>query len=231
MYGGYEMQEYIMLISKCFIVYFVIIFALRLMGKREVGELSVFDIVIYLVMSELLAISISNPQESIMKSLVPIFTLALLQIMISWILLRSRKLRKLFDGDPVILIHNGHINQKEMRRQRYSLEDLLAQIRSCDIASPEEVGFAVLENSGHLSIMPINKCKVKHPYALISDGFVNEHVLKDLNLDETWLKKELKRQGVDQVEDVFLCLVQKNGLFVIKKELNSTDHFFKDRFF
>ena len=87
------MQEYINLMVKCFIVYFVIIFALRIMGKREVGELSVFDIVIYLVMSELLAISITDTHESILKSLVPIFTLAFLQIVISWILLKSKKTR------------------------------------------------------------------------------------------------------------------------------------------
>lgn len=223
------MQEYLMLILKCFIVYFVIIFALRVMGKREVGELSVFDIVIYLVMSELLAISISNADESIMKSLVPIFTLAALQIGISWILLRSKKLRKIFDGDPVILIHNGHINQSEMRKQRYSLEDLLAQIRSCDIASPDEVAFAVLENSGHLSIMPKNKCKVRHPYAIISDGCISERVLKDLHKDKEWLINELKKNGVANIEDVFLCLLQKNGLFVIKKELDSTDEFIQDR--
>ena len=92
------MQEYITLMIKCLVVYFVIIIALRIMGKREVGELSVFDIVIYLVMSELLAISITESHESILKSLVPIFTLAVLQIIISWILLKSKKVRDIFDG-------------------------------------------------------------------------------------------------------------------------------------
>ena len=98
------MEEYLTLIWKCFVVYFVIIIALRVMGKREVGELSVFDIVIYLVMSELLAISISQVEENIMKSLVPIFTLALIQIVISWLLLKSKRIRDIFDGRSIILV-------------------------------------------------------------------------------------------------------------------------------
>ena len=131
------MAAYITLIFKCFLFYMVIIIALRIMGKREVGELSVFDIVIYLVMSELLALSISNPKESVFKSLVPIFTLAFLQIIISVILLKSKKLRDIFDGKAVIIIHDGQINQKTMKKERYSIDDLMSQIRDKDLCSPE----------------------------------------------------------------------------------------------
>ena len=109
------MQEYFMLIYKCIVIYFIIIIAMRVMGKREIGELSIFDIVIYLVMSELLAISITELDESILKSLIPIATLALLQIFVSWVLLKSKKSRDIFDGKSAILIHNGHINQEVMR--------------------------------------------------------------------------------------------------------------------
>lgn len=220
------MQEYFTLMLKCFIVYFVIIFALRIMGKREVGELSVFDIVIYLVMSELLAISITDAHENIMKSLVPIFTLAILQIIISWVLLKSKKIRDIFDGRSAILIHNGHINQSVMRRERYNIDDLMSQIRSKDLCSPDEVAFAILENNGSLSVLAKNKCKVKHPDPLINDGRINTHALKDLARDEEWLKRSIRKAGVERVEDVFLCMYQNNGLFVIRKELDSKDTFF-----
>lgn len=220
------MQEYLSLMVKCFVVYFVIILALRLMGKREVGELSVFDIVIYLVMSELLAISITDAHESIFKSLVPIFTLAFLQIVISWILLKSKKIRDIFDGKCVILIHNGHINQKEMQKNRYSMDDLMSQIRSKDLCTPDEVAFAVLENNGQLSVLAKDKCKVKHPDPLVSDGTINQKALKDLRKDEVWLKESLKKEGVEDVGEVFLCLWQKNGFFVVKKELDSRNSFF-----
>lgn len=220
------MQEYIILMAKSFIFYFVIIFALRLMGKREVGELSVFDIVIYFVMSELLAISISNEDESIFKSLVPIFTLAFLQMLISWLILKSKKIRNVFDGDISILIHNGHINQDVMRRERYNIDDLMSQIRSKDLCSPDEVGFAILETNGQLSILPKNKCKVKHPNPLISDGTVDKKALEDLSLDEEWLKKALLKEGVENIKDVFLCIYQKSGLFVIKKEIKTRNVLF-----
>lgn len=220
------MQEYISLMAKSFIFYFVIIFALRLMGKREVGELSVFDVVIYFVMSELLAISISNEDESIFKSLVPIFTLAFLQMIISWLILKSKRIRGIFDGEVSILIHNGHINQDVMRRERYNIDDLMSQLRSKDICSPEEVAFAILETNGQLSILPRNKCKVKHPNPLISDGSIDRKVLEDLSLDDRWLKKALLNEGIKDINEVFLCIYQKNGLFVIKKEIKTRNSFF-----
>ena len=220
------MQEYINLMVKCFIVYFVIIFALRIMGKREVGELSVFDIVIYLVMSELLAISITDTHESILKSLVPIFTLAFLQIVISWVLLKSKKTRDIFDGKNAILIHNGHINQAVMKKERYNIDDLMMQIRNRDICSPDEVAFAVLETNGQLSILKKEQCKVRHPEPLISDGIINQSVLDDLHQDVAWLLASLRKEGVERSEDVFLCMLQKNGLFVIKKETRTRNAFF-----
>ena len=220
------MQEYFMLIYKCIVIYFIIIIAMRVMGKREIGELSIFDIVIYLVMSELLAISITELDESILKSLIPIATLALLQIFVSWVLLKSKKSRDIFDGKSAILIHNGHINQRAMKKERYSIDDMMTQLRDKDLSSPDEVEFAVLENSGHLSVIPKSKCKVKHPSPLISDGMINDAALQDLGFDREWLSECLLREGVDDYRDVFLCMYQKDGLYVIKKELNSKDSLF-----
>lgn len=212
------MEAYLSLIWKCFVVYMVIILALRLMGKREVGELSVFDIVIYLVMSELLAISISDTQESILKSLVPIFTLALLQIVISWILLKNKRLRDLFDGKSVILIHDGRIDQRMMRKERYNIDDLMSQIRSKDLCTPQEVAFAVLENNGSLSVLAKKSCKVKYPDPLISDGRINHKALRELGKSEEWLRREIRKEGAAAAEEVFLCMWQKNGFYIIKRE-------------
>lgn len=216
------MEEYITLIVKCCVCYFVIILALRVMGKREVGELSIFDIVIFLVMSELLAISIEN-NKSILMSLVPIATLAILQILISYVQLKNKKARDLIDGKSSIIIHNGHINQDVMRKERYTIDDLMQQLRDKDACTPDEVAFAILENSGTLTVLTKNKCKVKHPYPLISDGVIEQQVLSDIHKDEDWLKRALLQEGVEDVHDVFLCLYQKDGLFVIKKETDSTN--------
>lgn len=213
-----EIASYFELMVKCIIVYFVIILALRLMGKREVGELSVIDVVIYLVMSELLAISITDTKASIFRSLIPITILALMQIGISWILLKNKYIRDLFDGKAVILIENGHIDQSIMRRERYSIDDLMSQIHSKDLSSPAEVAFAILENNGTLSILPKNSCRVRYPQPLISDGKINKMALQHIGKNEEWLQQQVKRQGTI-IKDVFLCLYQKDGLFIIKREL------------
>lgn len=213
-----EFAAYMELMAKCIIVYFVIIFALRLMGKREVGELSVFDVVIYLVMSELLAISITDTHASIFRSLVPIAVLALMQIAISWILLKSKRIRDLFDGKAVILIKDGCIDQQMMRKERYSIDDLLSQLHSKDLSSPDEVAFAILENNGTLSILPKKSCHVRYPYPLVSDGVIDQEALRCIAKDPQWLTQQLQKQGTT-VADVFLCLYQKDGLFVIRRQL------------
>lgn len=212
-----EVATYTELMFKCIIVYFVIIIALRLMGKREVGELSVIDVVIYLVMSELLAISITNTKASIFHSLIPISVLALLQIVISWILLKNKRLRDLFDGKAVILIENGKIDQKAMKKERYSIDDLMSQLHSKDLSTLDEVAFAILENNGTLSILPKKDCKVRYPHPLISDGKINQEALKRIAKDELWLQQQVQRQGTT-IEDVFICLYQKNGLFIINRQ-------------
>ncbi|MDM8156383.1 DUF421 domain-containing protein [Amedibacillus dolichus] len=214
-----EFASYMELMVKCIIVYFVIIFALRLMGKREVGELSVFDVVIYLVMSELLAISITDTHSSIFRSLVPIAVLALMQIAISWILLKSKRIRDLFDGKAVILIRDGCIDQQMMRKERYSIDDLMSQLHGKDLSSPDEVAFAILENNGTLSILPKKSCRVRYPHPLISDGVIDREVLRSIGKDREWLIQQLGKQGTT-AEAVFLCLYQKDGLFVIRRQLH-----------
>lgn len=214
-----EFASYMELMVKCIIVYFVIIFALRLMGKRDVGELSVFDVVIYLVMSELLAISITDTHSSIFRSLVPIAVLALMQIAISWILLKSKRIRDLFDGKAVILIRDGCIDQQMMRKERYSIDDLMSQLHGKDLSSPDEVAFAILENNGTLSILPKKSCRVRYPHPLISDGVIDREVLRSIGKDREWLTQQLGKQGTT-AEAVFLCLYQKDGLFVIRRQLH-----------
>lgn len=192
--------------------------ALRFMGKREVGELSVFDIVIYLVMSELLALAVTETDESILKSLIPITTLAILQIIVSFALLKSKKLRDIFDGRPVILIHNGVLNQNEMRRQRYNLDDLLSQLREKDVSCLREVQFAILENSGTLSVLLKKDCDVLHPTPIIQDRLINDSVLHDLHKDKEWLYEQLKKHGYNDEAQIFLCMILKKGLYILEKK-------------
>ena len=213
------MEEYLLLIAKCFFFYFVIIAALRIMGKREIGELSIFDIVIYLVMSELLALSLNDGHATIMKSLVPLVTLAALQILVSKLIMKSTKFRSLIDGEPVILIYHGIIDQQAMRKERYNIDDLMLQLRNKEIGTPEEVAFAILETNGKLSVLKANDNKMKYPIPLIQDGELDVSLLALIHLKKEDIEKEMKRQQIEKIEDVFLCLYQKNGFYFLKKSI------------
>ncbi|MDD6467866.1 MAG: DUF421 domain-containing protein [Erysipelotrichaceae bacterium] len=210
------MEEYGSLLFRCVFFYFVITALLRLMGKREVGELSVFDIVVYFVMSELLAISISDPSESIFKTLVPIITLTVLQIFLSWIMMKFQWVRDLFDGRPAIMIRYGELDLKQMKKQRYTVEDLLSQLRIYGQMDIEKIQFAILENSGDLAVIEKEDTQIQWPEPLISDGRVQIHSLLAMGKDQAWLQQELKKKQVREAE-VFLCLWRKDGLWIVRK--------------
>ncbi|WP_274362646.1 DUF421 domain-containing protein [Paenibacillus thermotolerans] len=146
------MEEVLGLIWRTLLIYFLINVVLRLMGKREIGKLSVFDIVISIMIAEMAVIVIEDRRRPLWEGILPIGMLAATQITIAYITLKSRFLRELFEGKPSIIITKGKLHLKEMRRQRYSLDDLLMQLREKNIRDVADVEFAVLETSGKLSV-------------------------------------------------------------------------------
>lgn len=210
------MNIYISLIFRCIFFYFMIIFALRFMGKREIGELSIFDIVIYLVMSELLALSLTDNQ-SIFHSLIPLITLALLQVSVAYCIMKYEKFRHLIDGQPVILIQNGLIDQLAMKKERYNIDDLMMQVRERDIGSIHEIAFAILETNGKLTILKKNDCKILYPFPLIQDGYLQSQAMIHGHFSYDDLLRAMHKNNIDDIKDVFLCLYTKNGFSFIKK--------------
>ena len=211
------MSEYINLVVRCIFFYFMIIVALRFMGKREIGELSIFDIVIYLVMSELLALSLTDDDKTIFHTLVPLITLAILQVTVAHLIMKYEKFRHLIDGEPVILIHNGMINQSTMKKERYNIDDLMMQIREFGIGSIHEIAFAILETNGKLTVLRKNDCKVLYPFPLIQDGQIQTQAMKEAHFSNDDLLQAMKKNDIDDIKDVFLCLYTKNGFSFIKK--------------
>ena len=210
-------NEYLSLIFRCILFYIIIIIALRIMGKREIGELSVLDVVIYFVMSEVFAMSISN-EDPLYKALLAIVVLVLIQVIVSVVCLKSKKSRDFFEGNPVIIIENGIINQNTMKKQRYTIDDLYFQLRDKGVGNIEAVKFAVLENSGVLTVLLKSECELKYPIPLVSDGQVEYGALKKVNKDISWLVNELSKMNVNDVHDVFICIYQKDGLYVVMKD-------------
>ncbi|WP_151735987.1 DUF421 domain-containing protein ['Paenibacillus yunnanensis' Narsing Rao et al. 2020] len=139
------------------LMYIFIFLSMRIMGKREIGKLSVFDLTISILIAEIAVFVIDDIERPISDGLVPMITLVLIQVIVAWLSLRSRKLRLLVDGKPSILISGGKLHREEMRKQRYNIDDLLLQLRGQNIDSPADVEFAILETSGQLTVIEKNK--------------------------------------------------------------------------
>jgi uncharacterized membrane protein YcaP (DUF421 family) len=207
-------RMYIILILKTIALYFLIILAYRIMGKKEVGELSIIDLIVTVLIAELAAISIEEESRSIFTSIIPIFSLVFIQIVLSFISLKSNKIRDFFDGKPTVIIKNGKVVFSQMSKIRYTLDDLLSQLREQGIKSIEEVDYAVLENSGELSVFQNTK---DYPIPLIMDGVVEESTLKEIGKTRKWLDKLLKDNNV-KLENVFYAFFRKDKTYLIKKD-------------
>jgi uncharacterized membrane protein YcaP (DUF421 family) len=196
------------------LIYFLIFMMLRLMGKREIGKLSIFDLVISVMIAEIAVFVIEDPDRSLISGLMPMFVLVGIQILLSYWHLKNQRARSLLEGSPSVLIQNGQLNYHEMQRQRYNLDDLLQQLREKDIATVSEVAFAILENSGKLSIF--KKPMAFLPLPLIMDGVIQHEHLQKLGRDEQWLRKQLAKQTITEpIVNILYCVLESNEqLFV-----------------
>ena len=205
---------YFTLIFKTIFMYFFIIFVYRLMGKKEVGQLSIVDLIVSILIAELIALSIGTSEKSILISVVPILVLVGVQMLISYVTLKNDKIRNIIDGRPTIIIKNGKLNFTEMSKLRYSLDDLLTQLRLQGVKSIDKVKYAVLENNGNLSIFNDN---FDYPLPLILDGVIDYSVLKEINKDYKWLINILKSKKLD-LEDVFYAFYTNGKIFIIERK-------------
>ena len=204
---------YFTLIFKTVFMYFFIIFVYRLMGKKEVGQLSIVDLIVSILSAELSALAIHEDNKSIFISVMPILVLVGVQILISFITLKNDKLRYIIDGKPTIIIKNGKLNFTEMSKLRYSLDDLLTQLRLQGVKSIDKVKYAVLENNGNLSIFNDNS---DYPLPLILDGVIDYSVLKEIKKDYNWLINLLKKKNIE-LDEVFYAFYTNKKTFIITK--------------
>ncbi len=205
--------------------YIFILIIYRLMGKREIGQLSIIDLVVSILIAELVAISIENHQEGLMLTVVPILILVLLEIIAAVISIKSNKVRNILEGKPSLIINKGKINYKEMVKQRYTLDDLLLELRYKSIKSIEDVEYAILENNGKLSIFKYNflKLNTTTPFPIILDGVIQKDTLKYLKKNEKWVYELLEKERV-VLQDVFYAFYKNKKTFIIKQsEVNSIE--------
>lgn len=215
-------MELLTVLFRTIFFYFFVLIAYRIMGKREIGQLGVIDLIVSILIAELVAISIEEYKQPIVLTVVPIGVLVILEVLFAYISIKSRKFRIIFDGKPSLIIVNGKVNYKEMIKQRYSLDDLMVSLRQKEIRDLSQVEYAFLEPNGELSIFKYNLFKTKSPYpeALILDGELQEKVLKRIKRNKNWLEFELKKNNL-MIKDIFYAFYKGNKIYIIRKnELN-----------
>lgn len=203
----------LIIIIKTILLYFFILLVYRLMGKKEVGQLGIMDLIVSILIAELAAISLGKPEISIWYSIVPTLILFFLQVGLSYVTLKNTKIRKIIEGQPTVIIKNGKLIFKEMSKLRYSLEDLISQLREKGIKSIDEVNYAVLENNGKLSVFETGN---EYPLPIILDGVIDNYVLKEIGKNEKWLNDILEKRNIS-LDNVFYAFYTTNKTFIITK--------------
>lgn len=203
------------------------------MGKRQIGQLQPFELVIALMISELAAMPMQNTGIPLFHGVIPIVTLLVLQVLISTLQLKSEAARFIFCGRPSILIEKGKINIKELKSNRLNLNDLLEELRMKDYYNLDDIEYAILETGGQITVIPKSELEpatrkdlnIKSgqnmlPVTLILDGRVNDKNLKFIKKDKSWLNKQLNKKNISSADQIFLALLDSQGNFVyqLKKE-------------
>jgi uncharacterized membrane protein YcaP (DUF421 family) len=213
-------EEYFLIIIRTLFLYFLIIFIFRIMGKREIGELSILDLVVFIMIAEMAVMAIEQPKDPIIHTLLPMGVIVLIQIVFAWVSLRSKPFRELLDGKPSVIIHNGKIDDKMMKKQRYNYDDLLLQLREKDIFNLADVEFAILEPSGKLSVLKKDdgeEGSQSMTLPLILDGEVQTTHLDMIGKTVFWLRKEMRDRGFKNIQEISFCSFQ-NGQFYIDEK-------------
>lgn len=216
----------LILVIRTFFLYFAVIFIMRMMGKKQIGELEPFELVIALMISDLATFPMEDIRIPILHAIIPIITLLFLQVATSYIELKSERARKILTGTPSILIKNGKIDIEELRYQRFNINDLLEELRLKGYFNLADIQYAILETSGELSILPrtgqsnatkddlnIPITQESLPIPLIMDGNVNHKNLKLLEKDETWLNNILKKHRISSACEVFVGMLDSRNEF------------------
>lgn len=215
---------------RTFILYIFVVIVMRIMGKRQIGELQPFELVSAIMLSELASVPMQDTGIPLIHGIIPILTLMALEIIISYLALKFRPLRKIICGTPSILIKNGKVKYDELKKQRFNLDDLMEELRMLGYLNISDIEYAILETSGKLSIIPksdkspvtkgdmkLHSSEEQLPVGIILDGYLDEALLKKSGKDMNWLHKELNKNHIGSIEDVFIGMIDSQGNFFVQR--------------
>ena len=213
------------------VLYLCIMLFMRLMGKRQLGELQPAELVISVLISNIVSLPVEDPNVPLLMGIIPVAMLVGLELIVSVLSLRFRSIRTLMGGNPVMIIHNGVIDQGALKTLRFSIDDLMESLRSQGVFDLSQIQYAIVETNGTVSILPYEKdspatptqlkltlAPREVPVVVISDGMVLEDGLREASMSRKQLNRILEKEQVS-VRDVFLFSADKSHRYtLIQKE-------------
>ncbi len=198
------------------LIYILLTIAMKAMGKREIGELDVSELVSTLLISEIAAISIDDADMPLLNAVIPIIFILSLEILFSFGKTKFNFLKRIMESKPVFLIKKGRINVNELSESRITLDELLSEIRIQGYASPYQIEYAILEQSGKIALIEKSEDVYAHP--IVIDGILDKKILTELSIDEGVITKAIKKEGKD-IKDILLLTIDDNGNINIIKRM------------
>ncbi|MGY5238483.1 DUF421 domain-containing protein [Clostridium tertium] len=227
---------FIILIRTIFL-YALVIFVIRLMGKRQIGELQPYEFVITIMISDLAALPMQDTRLPLILGVIPILTLLFIKTVLSLIQLKSQKARKILEGEPCILINRGKINFETLKRQQINLDELMEEIRLAGYFDLSEIEFGILENNGQMSFLTSTKSsdgssdsqntsssKPRLPIIYVLDGRINRNALTSGNKTDEWVQNELRKHKVNSIKDVLIAMTDTKGKFIYQLHNDKEDN-------
>ncbi len=202
--------------TRTLIVYILLSVAMKLMGKREIGELDVSELVSTLLISEIAAIPIDDPDIPFFNAIIPILFILSIEILLSYAKTRSSRLKRYVEGESVFLIYRGELDQDALRENRISLNEFLSEMRAQSIGDMSEVEYAILEQSGKISILKRGSNEIAH--VLIIDGEFNTPEFCPGRFSRDKTEAELKRRKLERGDVLYMSVDDDNNINIIKKE-------------
>lgn len=213
----------LLLIGKTIFSYIFLMIILKIMGKRELSQISMFDVVIFLIMSELFSLALNDKDSSLMQFIVPIIVIVILELVSAFLSLKSYRIRRFFEGEPTFLIYNGEIDYKAMKKNNYNISNLMIQLRNNNVQSPIEVSFAILEGNGILNIIKKDEQLVRYPDPIIMDGKLNTIALKKMDLKEEDVLLMIAKNNYHNYDEIFFAQLLVDGIYIVPfKSINNS---------
>lgn len=213
------------------ILYVLVFIVMRIMGKRQIGQLQPIELAVAIMVSALAALPMEDISIPLINSVIPILLLLIFQVTVSMLSMKSEKLSAIFSGRPAIVVENGKILESELANLRVNLNDLLEQLRISGYANIADVEFAIMETTGQLSVIPKSQKRPVTPedlnietqyeglcHPLIIDGQLEHQNLKNIGLTESWLNSELKKFGIDDLRKIIFASIDTTGKLYFQRK-------------